>query len=74
MLFYLVSLLQLPARTLLIRPRTLDRVRYGKRFTLNKRLKDILHEVQRDAAPITGPLLGDDVHLPTRDPVLSKVN
>ena len=43
MLFYFVSLLQLPARTLLIRPRTLDRVRYGERFTLNKRLKDILH-------------------------------
>ena len=76
MLFYLVSLLQIPARALATRSRALDRKpsRSKRKSSLNDRLRHLFQVLRNNSAPVNAPLTGDQIEEPNHDPFLSKIN
>ena len=75
MLYYLVMLLQIPARALTIIPPSLTekKKRRHTSYALNNRLRRLHQELLREAAPIAGPVDVDN-RAPNQDLLLAKIN
>ena len=73
MLLHLVTLLQIPARTLTIIPRGSVKPKRG-RNALNERLRRVLHDIRIDATPLPGSLTTIRVDVPNPNPTQARIN